>query len=294
MAESKLDSCVEMKCPAGELRLPAIGKSPAMSLRLPPTKVSSSTRSFARVPCCQGVISSTGSCEGPDARLSTWVPVQCGSDGTWANTTRKEGNTVSPDILIGSCNPHNSCCPDDLLQYAQTDAPTATAAWRSFQSLIQAQWLPVSGQLMAISVAVAGGPLKPVFAAHNVLTEGTSKGYVLDSTLSETDSDTARGRSAAAFARVACRQFGFKSAPVVTTCRALAKAAAAANDTSNAAWALSTAISQVCQLPAEKKSRGAEQKCAAAPFAVHMYTDRQGGPTVLASDSGSNFMDLLC
>lgn len=290
LAASKIDRCVERKCPAGEITLPALGSSPALSLRLPPTTVSSSHHmSYAHGPCCQGVVSSTGSCEGPGARLNTWVQVACRQDGTWDNTTRPP-SFIYPDNQLGTCDPAASCCPNELLQYAPTAAATATANWQSFQSLSQAQWLPEIGQLMAVSVAVAGGPLRPLFAAHGLADYLYSSSYVLDSTLSETDSDRSFGRSAAAFARVACRQFGFTNAPVVTTCGALAKAAAAANETSAAA--LATVISQACTSPADKGSDEmlyGKEKCAAGPFAVHMATDRPGG-----RNYNDDYRDWLC
>jgi hypothetical protein len=220
-----------------------------------------------------------GSCQ--DNRwLATIVEVRC-SDAQWKSPPS------SGSQIIGGCDAQSRCCPSSLVRVRASSAlgSDAATAWQRLQSLPQADWLPQSGVLTGVSVSVANADWRNIVASQS---PGVSnKKYVLDSTMESNTFSSDRtmtpevassGRSAGAFARVACHQLGFRYAALVTTCGALRKAATAATATNiSMAKRLTEVTSAVCPPAVSSLSGKLRQKndmCNAAPFMLYPKHDR--------------------
>ena len=228
-----------------------------------------------------------GSCQ--DNRwLATIVEVRC-SDAQWKSPPSSGSQT------IGGCDAQSRCCPSSLVRVRASSAlgSDAATAWQRLQSLPQADWLPQSGVLTGVSVSVANADWRNIVASQS---PGVSnKKYVLDSTMESNTFSSDRtmtpevassGRSAGAFARVACHQLEFRYAALVTTCGALRKAATAVTATNvSMAKRLIEVTSAVCppaDLTLSGELRQKNEMCDAAPFIIYPVDDQ---PRHLASDT---------
>jgi hypothetical protein len=251
LADETAGQCTDIRCSA-KMSWPALPDGTAAYNMTMPSAIKRD--GIIHVPCCEGAPTSTGSCEDGTGRMGYRIPVRCVGDGVWE--IAETGNHRS--AVVGSCNMLTRCCESSrLIGYDSTRPAKAAELWQQFQSLAPARWLPQRGALMEVKLSVAGGDSTAMFAAPPVATPHRS--YVLDSNLPEDFSsfgadgtglpeEVSNGRAAAAFARVACRQFGFRSAPLVTTCGSLLKAqlAAATRGDSRDAQTLGNITLQLC------------------------------------------------
>ncbi len=270
------DNCKRVTCPAEWVSVTAMPRSGAEAntsfhLQLPrlqrvdtrpkPGKLPQSTSPWGVVPCCFK-FSNTGSCiDTRGGATFGFVRAICDESGLHVSNVGSDP-AGSPGCLSTSA----------VKSRLDADDVTAKKTYRAFventqNSVVAAtdgKWaLPSTGVMSSVSMHFsstasngAGGKVDftPVVSGARSLDSGMP---VLTnqqtSNLSEPLPFTARlqmarGRSAAAFATVACRQFGYRRATVVTNCLALKRLGLEKIPAGDVVWWNSTIISKTDRL----------------------------------------------
>lgn len=225
-------ACVLQQCPAGP-QLLHLGTTDAplqRKIQLPAVDLGTAIR----VDCCPR-FTDTGGCADSKA-LHGMITVACGMDGKW----------VAAPV-------HGSCVPLQLSPRMDGDATRAAELYNFLRKSVlnghlshtfdvsyidkphESKWwsLPSSGVLGGISVTFRGEQrrlaVKTAYRRDVGAVDRLEPAWTVNSLPSwkkwaewqVEKQETSRGRSLAATARVACRQLGYRAAPLVLPCSAL-------------------------------------------------------------------------
>ena len=221
-------NCTRHQCEATEYSFKSLtprGQT-MVTVRVPQTDYGISVQ----VPVCER-FTGTGSCV-DETGDGGWTAMECGSFGGWRHSVQdvEAGNYVSASSIEATGLSHSTQVAGSL--YSSFVRGVSTA----LRSPPGASWaLPSTGVFAAIAVTLAGGEQRHVFSTRfgpmdrsHPDTEAVfdTVAAAANTTLGGIFSRSV-GRSAAAFARVACKELGYEAAPVVTNCQGLVQLLAA-------------------------------------------------------------------